>query len=677
MDCDKIDTVPIIGLVRAPALLAQGYNFGNVLAGETSYGKIGVLNQGNIDITLDTLITTGDESQFVIDRAALPLVIKASSDTSIVAQFTPKGRGTFSLTGEFKNSADIPNGFQLTGVGLAPLFDSLLIDFGNRRIGHWNDTIVSFSNDGDYTGDLLFMNFITKSIDDATSAYLSSLSEMGILAGQSIPLKIPLVINSVGNYKVSGNYGTNCKVHKPIAIEIIGVGTIPVCKTNNIQLKDTDIYSESDSNAVIIESNGNEILTIHSVTPLAPLISEFEYDLTALQDIKIPVGSNAKLNIKFKPTKGGLHIQKFVVVSDAAPDYGTRNDTITISAKAVIPDIEKIVIEFDAAPFVNCQTNILNVKITNKGSKIINLDEVTVTALPQNLTWKLLKDITQDIPIAMAPGAVYTFDIEIFPLSGTMSAFNVTALIFDTEKISAEYEFTPQESAALIFDAPELVFEIGKDYTFDLNGSFPHKIDKDISFNLEINLPSQAFYIDTTKEVFLNLDNNQNYKLKLERQDDKIVFSAKAIRPESLTNWNLRFVFLTLLDKDSQFPLLAKVNFDDCYLNSENNFMVTFEEICIKELRLIKINSNLLSMRVLPNPINNELNIDLDLPNESTVDINLYDLSGKKITLSEKLVLLKGKHLLIYNFVSVPNGIYRLELSSNEYMKRIVVIINK
>jgi hypothetical protein len=82
-------------------------------------------------------------------------------------------------------------------------------------------------------------------------------------------------------------------------------------------------------------------------------------------------------------------------------------------------------------------------------------------------------------------------------------------------------------------------------------------------------------------------------------------------------------------------------------------------------------------MQVLPNPIKNELNIDLDLPSKSTVDINLYDLLGKKITLSEKLVLLKGKHLLIYNFVDVPNGIYHLELSSQEYMKRIVVIINK
>ena len=82
-------------------------------------------------------------------------------------------------------------------------------------------------------------------------------------------------------------------------------------------------------------------------------------------------------------------------------------------------------------------------------------------------------------------------------------------------------------------------------------------------------------------------------------------------------------------------------------------------------------------MQVLPNPIKNELNIDLNIPRQSTVDINLYDIRGKKITLSEKLVLQIGKHLLIYNFVDVPNGIYRLELSSQEYMKRIVVIINK
>ncbi|MEI6090175.1 MAG: choice-of-anchor D domain-containing protein [bacterium] len=677
MDCGKTDTVDVSALVRAPALLAQGYNFGNLLAGETADGIIGIQNNGNIDISIDTMITSGDENQFVIDRAALPLVLHSSSDTTIKAQFTPTARGSFSLNGEFKNSADIPNGFILTGIGLAPEFDSLFVDLGERRIGHYADTLMTITNKGDYLGDLFFTKFLTKSIDDTTSAFLNSFSAIGLPPAENIEMKIPIQIANVGNYRVSGEYKTNCKIHPPVAIEIIGVGTIPVCKTNDILINDTDIYSETDSSAVIIEAAGNEILTIHSVTPIAPIIGEFEYDLTALQGIKIPVGSNTKLDIKFKPTVGGMHEQKFLVVSDAAPDYGSKNDTITISAKAVVPDIEKIVIEFAADPFVNCQTNVLNVKITNNGSKIVNLDEIKVTAQPLNLNWKIVQDINQDIPQVMAPGTVYSFDIEIFPLSGTTSTINVAALIFGTEKISGEYEFTPKESAALIFSAPELKLEIGKEYTLDFNGSFPHKIEKEISFNLEINLPSNSFYIDTTKEVWLVLDNNQKYKLNLDRQDDKIVFSYPNIQPEGLTNWNLKFDILTLLDKESQFSLVAKVNFDDCYLNSENNFMVIFEEICSKDLRLIKINSNLLSMQVLPNPIKNELNIDLNIPRQSTVDINLYDIRGKKITLSEKLVLQIGKHLLIYNFVDVPNGIYRLELSSQEYMKRIVVIINK
>ncbi len=677
MDCGKIDTIAVKGLVRAPALLAKGYNFGNLLAGETLDGTISVLNQGNIDITLDTMITNGDESQFVIDRTALPMIIKASSNTTIKAQFTPTRRGSFSLNGEFKNSADIPNGFKLTGVGLAPQFDSILVNFGNRRVGHYADTMITLTNNGDYTGDIFFIKFLNKTIDDTTSAYLYSLSAKDIAPGQSIVLKIPLKINSVGNYKVSGDYKTNCKVHAPVAIEIIGVGTLPVCKTNDIQLNDTDIYSETDSSAIVIESTGNEILTIHSVTALPPLISEFEYDLTALQGMTIPVGANAKLDLKFKPIKGGMHQQKFLVVSDAAPDYGTKNDTITIKAKAIVPDIEKIVIEFAADQFVNCQTNVLNVKIRNKGSKIVNLDDISVKANPTNLTWKVVQDLSQDIPKVLAPGDVYSFDIEIFPITGTKSAINVSALIFGTEKIEGTYEFTPFEAAGLIFSSPELTFEIGKEYTLDFNGSFPYEIEKNISFNLEINLPSNSFFIDTTKEVWLVFDNDQKYQLKLDRQDDKIVFSAPAIRPKAMTNWNLKFDLLTLLHKESQFPLVAKVNFDDCYLNSGNNYIVTFEEICSKDLRLIKINSTLLFMSVLPNPVKSELSIDLDVPSESTVDINMYDLRGKKITLSEKLVLLKGKHLLIYNFVGVPNGIYHLELSSQEYMKRIVVIINK
>jgi hypothetical protein len=64
------------------------------------------------------------------------------------------------------------------------------------------------------------------------------------------------------------------------------------------------------------------------------------------------------------------------------------------------------------------------------------------------------------------------------------------------------------------------------------------------------------------------------------------------------------------------------------------------------------------SVSAYPNPFNNIVNITLDLNKTQTVEISIYNLTGKKIETLVKEQLQIGNHIYSWDAEGVPAGIY-------------------
>ncbi len=77
-----------------------------------------------------------------------------------------------------------------------------------------------------------------------------------------------------------------------------------------------------------------------------------------------------------------------------------------------------------------------------------------------------------------------------------------------------------------------------------------------------------------------------------------------------------------------------------------------------------------------PNPFNASTEIDFVLPNETHVDLTIFDATGRKVKVLIQDVLPSGKHTLIWNAKYQPSGTYFAVLSTpNETVRKSLILV--
>ena len=83
-------------------------------------------------------------------------------------------------------------------------------------------------------------------------------------------------------------------------------------------------------------------------------------------------------------------------------------------------------------------------------------------------------------------------------------------------------------------------------------------------------------------------------------------------------------------------------------------------------------------MKVNPNPMVKNVQIQFDLPQRGDLEISLYDFFGKKVKILEKGFRLEGTYNSSFDVSSLPNGIYYCVLKHGEHIEmKQVVNLNK
>ncbi|MBK9248011.1 MAG: choice-of-anchor D domain-containing protein [Ignavibacteria bacterium] len=335
LPCSRQISIPISGHVAAPSLMVTNWDFGKVLLGDTACATVYIVNNGNIPISLQKLDLSPLEPTFDFDTVGLfPLSLPAGDSISIRVCYTPNVRRISTVNASVLNSFNLPNNSQIvTGEGVAPLVEDVRIDWGKKRQGTINDSLVILVNKGNYNADLKYIT----AIGDALS--FSSLIQLqlptSLLPNDTISIPARFIPYQVGVSQSEISISvSNWKLHTPVKITLEGEGILPEVSTVNVDFDTIALRSVKDSTAVVLFTGGNDFLTIDKMMWFSGDSSSFVIDPQYFTARKLPAGVNFSLPIRFLGDSLGDHAATIAVIHDALPAY--RRDTSFIELRGVV-----------------------------------------------------------------------------------------------------------------------------------------------------------------------------------------------------------------------------------------------------------------------------------------------------------------------------------------------------
>jgi hypothetical protein len=97
----------------------------------------------------------------------------------------------------------------------------------------------------------------------------------------------------------------------------------------------------------------------------------------------------------------------------------------------------------------------------------------------------------------------------------------------------------------------------------------------------------------------------------------------------------------------------------------------------VQAVSVIDAASTLNKVNVFPNPANDNVTVSFNLVNANLVKIELIDLTGKTIRVTDSMKLNSGLNEISLNVADVKQGVYFVKLSTEEVTKTTRLVIVK
>jgi len=682
-DCDRIYKIPITCTVRLVAYFADGYDFGKVRVGDTVCSKSYIYNNGNSDIRIDSLYIPKPSIPFSVDTFGLfPKILKPGESLAIPVCFSPDSLINYKLscvaynglyygdnTKKFKS-------FDLKGRGSAPNVESLVVDWGRRRIGTRSDTTVYLVNDGTDTCTISLINLLLPYEFEHYSDDLNLFRKFYVQ--DSLKINLGFQPEDTIAYFGLGNYLVNWKFHKPLKIELLGVGSLPVIKTYDIDFGIVPLNMTKDTLADVILSCGNEKLTIDSVYYSSGDNNSFSFNSVDFKNIQINTNTILKEFLTFQPKHLGNHETIYEVLNDAMPAYNRAKAYIRLTGYAVPSDTLDAEIQIvGEGDIISCQTKRVRALLKNTGNVSLELQKLELKSNGITANWAY----PNNLPVSFSPGDTLSFPIDVFTLNSTAANLNVTATFKDSLIRITDFQIVPKSMPVIIDKLSDIKSSPGDSIWFTANGRFPAKSEVSIDFKIILTITQKNLLL-TAKNSYLTIlegTTTRNYSLNVSQEFDKVIIQTEEKLSINSDNaeWSFKLPFWVLLSDELNPPLEMNVYPEECYLPAGKTGEVDIEGVCVFSMRNIKLIADRPKFEIMPNPVNENLTLNAFLPEDNNISVKIFDKVGKKCYNYENLFLKKGNHSLIFEICNLTDGTYVMNIQTSDEIKSLIFIISK
>lgn len=678
VDCNLQYEVPINSSLFDAQLKVEGYDFGKVLIGDTALGKVKIINLSTEAITIDSISISTFVNVFYKTNNSR-IYINANDSATYDIKFIPKDRLKYNSTVIFYDETRLNPEAEIKGEGIAPDIPSLLVDFGKLRVGRARDTIVYIKNLGNTATNIKFeqFNYLGNAFDS-----VQFVINLPIQDSDSIPLQLTFSPQDTGFIYSEAVYSTSWKYGNNITIKAIGIGTLPVIETYNVVFDTIFIDEVASSNRTIISSNGNEDLFVYKVLPVGGDIASFEIDFPSLQGLAIPIKQSFTTQIKFTPKFIGLNILKLLVVSNAVPgpELGEKQDTLTISGYAIPRDTIKAHLELEkyGSDFL-CNDYTVRYVIKNDGNVELKITDVKVTTENANPFF----DRTPLIGKVVKPKNVFYGSFETYSIQEGPSRIIMTIIFNDSIPVIDTLDFLATKIPQTIdISLMTSQLEIGEEYTLALSGEFLEHSEYpfDLKILLDVNL--RQTFVSLEKPFYFRFSNSlgdwQIQAITTLMPSKKLLFEIKDIDLQGKkTKWYAEIPLKVLLSEDFAGAISAKSLENQCYKESTAIKEFTILPVCVTPLRNIEIIEGSSLLAFYPNPVSENLTLEILSMKNDFVKIKIFDKLGNVFGNNEEISLYKGINKVNYDFSIFPNGIYLVKLQFvNEDIYLIIIKSN-
>ncbi len=676
-DCDLVSRIPVTANVLSYDLWANGYDFGIVKVGDSVCARIYLVNSGNTPVVIDSLEFDSTVTVFFIDSANVFPKTVAPGDTFYVRVcFEPDSVTKFINVIYWRNSKISNIKSSVTGEGGGPDFKSVFIDWGRRRVGTTNDTIISIKNFGNIPGVIKFKKTVTDSdefdkVDLLAMNYLIKPGETAEINSSFIPFE-----SDTSQFIVE--YEVDWDIHPPVLYELRGIGTIPEIKTFDIDFGVVRIFSSNDTIATVISSEGDEQLSVISAFVQGGNPGDFSIDLTQFENLTLPSGTTFAAQAGFKPNKIGYHEAVIGIVSDAAPAYERDTVYFRLMGMAIALDTIDFVQNITGADeIINCQDYYYNYSITNTGNIDFDITDLSLTSINLNAAWAN----SPVLPILLEPDSTASLDIIVDGEQTGSASLEVTAVINDSisKKVTKQIEVTQLK---VEFDAVKgFKASPGDSLKWEISGSFPYAIKDSLRMAITLGMRMYDYKITGNKATLKISGSNSEELIDCDivqtLYEVKIMPQKSFVLDEDKIKWSIVLPFFVFLS-DERYPVIdINVSTDRCFAGNGVPVPTEIGEVCVINMRSVVADNKGYAASIYPNPASDEIRLDYFFPEENAAEIEIIDINGKKSYLKQKIMLKKGNNSRIFEISSLTNGVYVFKITSRAFIKNIKFIIIK
>jgi len=113
---------------------------------------------------------------------------------------------------------------------------------------------------------------------------------------------------------------------------------------------------------------------------------------------------------------------------------------------------------------------------------------------------------------------------------------------------------------------------------------------------------------------------------------------------------------------------------DDMFFDENASATLVASETRSRQTMIDKVVQDFPKVKIYPNPIHSYTNISINLPEEQEVQIDIYDLNGRRVsTIIPTTFLVAGTHLFEWSCDQVEAGIYFVAMNGRK-VGRIAIV---
>lgn len=650
-----------LSMTLLASLSTTDVDFGAVRIGDTVCRSVAIVNDGTIDIVIDSLTLSAAYPDYRPNIVALrlPRTLAPGDTLRMDVCYTPSTETATSRADTVHASPLVTDIVRYRGRGIRPRIANVVVDWKQRRVGTTNDTTFTLRNTGsagctvhaiDVVGDTL--QFTADALLATRSTGTISLPTAGVAVSDAA-----FRPTGVGPWSTTTHVLVDWMYHDTVSVRFLGEGTLPVIVVQDIDLGIIRLDARKDSLCRIYMAGGTEALTVDMVSTGGPEITAFAIQPTALAPRTLAVGQDVTGMIGFLPQRIGRHDAWIDITNDAAPAYGRVITRVHLRATAIGLDTTSVATSVAAAnTLLACTETPVTVRFRNTGNTIITLNSIEMT-----MDGGTVAGDSTAYPILVMPDSLVEITVQCTANAVSNGVFTAVYHYDDSLTANETHSFDIVISESIIDLPSGVTTSPGSEESLQIVAGVQAALSLPIPFEVQIRADVERYRIVPQAVVATIVERGIEGTLDLQMVSNGSLHTFTSTRPLTApfsVRWNLP---IGILWKDASHSVVqGSILGTNCTLNAIDS-AVFGVSLCGSNLRAIRFGATpITDVDVAPMPATSYLDLRCTSTADEVVQVDLIDQTGTRITIGQNLSLKKGTQYLKFPCSRLAAGWYQV-----------------